>query len=94
MSVAVVSDIVPLDKSVGLKVYNADVQELLEGHGKQLTTEELEHLQKEQEKMVMEEISDIEEGRENDPNSLIYEMSVSVKWGEVQVCRKTSPSEC
>lgn len=39
MSVAVVSDIVPLDKSVGLKVYNADVQELLEGHGKQLTSE-------------------------------------------------------
>jgi hypothetical protein len=74
-SVAVVDDIVSLGKSMGLEVDNADMEELVEDHRNGLTTEELEHLQKEQQKTVKEEMSsETGEGREDVPSSSFYEM--------------------
>jgi len=59
------------------------VEELLEDHKDELSTEELEHLQKQLQKAIVEEMSsEEEEGREDVPTSLIRE--ICAKWGEVQ----------
>ncbi|XP_014392726.1 PREDICTED: tigger transposable element-derived protein 1-like isoform X2 [Myotis brandtii] len=79
--VSVVEDIVSLGKSMGLEVDDDDVEELVEDHNTELTTEELQDLQKEQQQPAAEEHSS-EEGREDIPTSLIKGMLG--KWGEMQ----------
>jgi len=79
---AVINDTVSLGKNMGLEVNNADVEELLEEHTEELSTEELEQLQKQLQKAIVEEMSsEEEEGREDIPTSLIHE--ICAKWGEV-----------
>ncbi|GCC45015.1 hypothetical protein chiPu_0028859, partial [Chiloscyllium punctatum] len=53
--------IVSLGKSMGLEVSEEDVEELVEDHKNELTTEELQHLHKMQQEEVAEEISSEEE---------------------------------
>ena len=57
------------------------MEELLEDHKDELSTEELEQLQKQIQKAIVEEMSS-GEGRENVPTSLILE--ICAKWDEVQ----------
>lgn len=79
----VVDDIVSLGKNMGLEVNNEDVEELVEDHKNELSTEELEQLQEQQQKAIVEEMSSEEEiVREDVPCSLIRE--ICAKWGEVQ----------
>ena len=79
---AVIDDNVSLGKNMGLEVNNEDVEELLEDHRDELSTEELAQLQKQLQKAIVEEISsEEEEGREDVPASLIRE--ICAKWGEV-----------
>ncbi|KAK1327547.1 hypothetical protein QTO34_013049 [Cnephaeus nilssonii] len=78
---SVVEDIVSLGKSMGLEVDDDDVEELVEDHSTELTTEELQDLQREQQQPAAEERSS-EEGREDIPTSLIKGMLG--KWGEMQ----------
>jgi len=80
---AVIDDIVSLGKNIGLEVNNEDVEELLEDHKDELSTEELEQLQKQLQKVIEEEMSSEEEkGREDVSTSLSRE--ICAKWGEVQ----------
>ena len=58
---AVINDIVSLGKNMGLEVNNEDVEELLEDHKDELSTEELEQLQKQLQKVTVQEISSEEE---------------------------------
>jgi len=67
---------------MGLEVNNKDVEELLEDHKDELSTEELQQLQKQLQKAIVEEMSS-EEGREDVPTSLIHD--ICAKWGEVQI---------
>ena len=68
---------------MGLEVNNEDVEELLEDHKDELSMEELEQLQKQLQKAIVEEMSsEEEEGRDDVPTSLIRE--ICAKWGEVQ----------
>jgi len=61
---AVIDDIVSLGKNMGLEVNSEDVEELLEDHKDELSTEELEQLQKQLQKVIVEEMSsEEEEGR-------------------------------
>jgi len=80
---AVIDDIVSLGKTMGFEVNNEDAEELLEDHKDELTTEELEQIQKQLQKAIVEEMSsEEEEGREDIRTSLIRE--ICAKWGEVQ----------
>ena len=80
---AVIDDVVSLGKNMGLEVNNEDVEELLEDDKDELSTEELEQLQKQLQKAMVEEMSwEEEEGREDVPTALIRE--ICAKWGEVQ----------
>ncbi|XP_059558184.1 tigger transposable element-derived protein 1-like isoform X1 [Myotis daubentonii] len=79
--VSVVEDIVSLGKCMGLEVDDDDVEELVEDHNTELTTEELQDLQREQQQPAAEEPSS-EGGREDIPTSLIKGMLG--KWGEMQ----------
>ncbi|XP_028656937.1 tigger transposable element-derived protein 1-like [Erpetoichthys calabaricus] len=81
----IVDEIVSLSQSMGLEVDNNDVEELVEEHSNELTTEELQHLQAEQEKNLAEDMSSEgeEEGKEEVPSSVIKEMCA--KWGELQL---------
>ena len=68
---------------MGLEVNNEDTAELLEDHKDELRTEELEQLQKQLQKAIVEQLSSEEdEGREDVPTSLIRD--ICVKWGEGQ----------
>ena len=79
----VIDDIVSLGKNMGLEVNSEDVEELLEDHKDELSMEELEQLQKQLQKAIVEEMSsEEEEGRDDVPTSLIRE--ICAKWGEVQ----------
>nr|KAF6463386.1 tigger transposable element derived 1 [Molossus molossus] len=78
---SVVEDIVTLGKAMGLEVDGEDVEDLVEDHSTELTTGELQDLQREQRQMAAEELSS-EEGREDVPTSLIKGMLG--KWGEMQ----------
>ena len=51
----VVDDIVSLRKTLGLEVNEADIQELVEEHEQELTTDELMDLHREQQQEIMEE---------------------------------------
>ena len=66
-----------------MEVDNEDVQELVEDHNTELTTEELETLHKEEEKASVERISSGEEDEKVDvPSSVIKEMCGY--WGKLQ----------
>jgi len=65
---AVIYDIVSLGKNIGLEVNNEDVEELLEDHKDELSTEVREQLQTQLQKAILQEISsEEEEGREDFP---------------------------
>ncbi|VFV42898.1 Hypothetical predicted protein, partial [Lynx pardinus] len=64
----VVNEIVSLGKTMGLEV--TDIQELVEKHGQELTTDELMNLHREQQQEVMEEISSAEEEEKKAEGSL------------------------
>ncbi|XP_018410276.1 PREDICTED: tigger transposable element-derived protein 1-like [Nanorana parkeri] len=66
----VVDEIVSLGKTMGLEVNEDDIQELVEEHGQELTTDELMHLHCEQQQEVMEEISSAEEDENKAQESL------------------------
>ncbi|XP_067135000.1 tigger transposable element-derived protein 1-like [Centruroides vittatus] len=79
----IVDDIVSIGQSIGLEVDNEDIEELVEDHSTELTTEELEHLQNEQQRILAEDMSSgEEEGKEDIPSSVIKE--ICAKWGDVQ----------
>ena len=70
-----VEDIVSLDKFMDLEVDDDDIEELVEAHNTELTTEELPDLQRKQQQMAVEGLSwEEEEGREGITTSLIKEM--------------------
>ena len=61
---AVIYDIVSLGKNISLDDNNEDVEELLEDHKDELNTQELEQLQMQLQKAIVEEMSsEKEEGR-------------------------------
>ena len=77
-----VDDIVTVGQSLGLEMDSDDIDDLLEEHHVELTTEELLHLQAEQKKTLEEEMSsEEEEGRKDAPSSLIKD--VCAKWNEL-----------
>ena len=83
--IAVVDDIVSMGKSMGLDVNNEDVEELVKDHNAELTTEELLHLQSEQQKNLVEELEQSSEDEVTEtsiPSSLIKE--ICAKWSDVQ----------
>ncbi|XP_066940318.1 tigger transposable element-derived protein 1-like [Macrobrachium rosenbergii] len=59
-----VEEIVSVAKSMGLEVSSDDVEELVAEHNTELTTEELQELHKEQQKVLAEEVSEEEESKE------------------------------
>ncbi|XP_066958827.1 tigger transposable element-derived protein 1-like [Macrobrachium rosenbergii] len=59
-----VEEIVSVAKSMGLEVSSDDVEELVAEHNTELTTEELQELHKEQQKILAEEVSGEEESKE------------------------------
>uniref|UniRef100_A0A8C8VHY4 HTH CENPB-type domain-containing protein n=1 Tax=Pelusios castaneus TaxID=367368 RepID=A0A8C8VHY4_9SAUR len=71
---AVVEEIVSLGKSVGLDMDEGDINELIEEHSEELTTEELKELQTQQHTEVLQEIGDAEEAEEVISTSEIKEM--------------------
>jgi hypothetical protein len=72
---AVIDDIMSVDKDIGFEGNIEDVEELLEDHKDELSTEELEHLQKQLQKVTVKKMSSEEEdGREYVPKSLIGEI--------------------
>ncbi|XP_053235637.1 uncharacterized protein LOC128409319 isoform X1 [Podarcis raffonei] len=99
----VVADIVSLANSMGLEVSGADVEELVQEHRTELTTEELQDILTEQQKSATEEIKpateeitsleeEKEESRESAPTATIKEMLA--KWAEVQaVAEKYHPDK-
>ncbi|XP_013365403.1 PREDICTED: tigger transposable element-derived protein 1-like [Chinchilla lanigera] len=60
----VVDEIMSLGKTLGLEVNEDDIQEMVEEHGQELTTEELMDLHRKQQQEVMEETSSAEEEEE------------------------------
>ncbi|XP_053247701.1 tigger transposable element-derived protein 1-like [Podarcis raffonei] len=81
--VPLVEDIVFLGNSMGLEMSGADVEELVEEHGAELTAEELQNILLEQQKAAAEEMSsEEEESRESVPTAKIKEMFA--KWAEMQ----------
>lgn len=61
----VVDEIVSLGRIMGLEVNEDDIQELVEEHGQELTTDELMDLHREQQQEIMKEMSSEEEEEEN-----------------------------
>ncbi|KAJ7344500.1 hypothetical protein JRQ81_000450 [Phrynocephalus forsythii] len=91
---SIVEEIVNLGDSLGLDVSNADVEELLEGHRTELTTEELQSIMNEQKRAAAEEnVSEEEEEQEQDESrpsistALIKE--TLAKWDAVQTVFET-----
>ncbi|XP_059549399.1 tigger transposable element-derived protein 1 isoform X1 [Myotis daubentonii] len=71
---AVVEEIVSLGKSMGLDVDEGDINELMEEHSEELTTQELKELLTQQHTEVLQEIDDTEEEEEVISVSEIKEM--------------------
>ncbi|KAG7164380.1 Tigger transposable element-derived protein 1-like 165 [Homarus americanus] len=63
---AVVHEIVSLGNSMGLEVYDDDVEELVEEHSKELSTEELLELHKEQNETLKRSLTSEESGEDED----------------------------
>ncbi|XP_067143112.1 tigger transposable element-derived protein 1-like [Centruroides vittatus] len=83
----IVDDIVSIEQSIGLEVDNEDIGELVEDHSTVLTTEELEHLQNEQQRILAEDMSSREEeGKEDISSSVIKE--ICAKWGMCKLLLK------
>ncbi|XP_048366890.1 tigger transposable element-derived protein 1-like isoform X1 [Sphaerodactylus townsendi] len=80
----VVRSIVDLGKSMGLEVSGEDVEELVDGHSEELTTEELPVLHLELQRMADEEVASDEEEeiRENVPSSELK--GIFSMWRKVQ----------
>jgi len=78
---SIIGDIVTIGQSMGLEVNADDIEELVEDHSIELTTEELKHLQNEQ-KTMTDEIEEKEEDKENASSALMKEM-IS-KWIDLQ----------
>ncbi|XP_069936056.1 tigger transposable element-derived protein 1-like [Cherax quadricarinatus] len=80
-----VDSIVVLGKSLGLEVSGEDVEELVEDHREELTTEELQELHLEQYQTTAENLASEEEEEEVDevPSSKIKE--ICAKWNVVQM---------
>ncbi|XP_028654700.1 tigger transposable element-derived protein 1-like [Erpetoichthys calabaricus] len=83
-AVPIVEDIVSLGRSMGLDVSDGDVEKLVEGHREELTSEELQELEKEENKTKMDALSSgsKEEETEEAPTSLIKE--IVAKWMDVK----------
>ncbi|XP_029054233.2 tigger transposable element-derived protein 1-like [Osmia bicornis bicornis] len=81
---SIIEDIVSLARSMKLDVCDDNVEELVEEHNKELTTEELEELEKEEHQTRMDTLfSDSEEEEtEKAPSSLIKE--IIAKWMDVK----------
>ncbi|XP_028658934.2 tigger transposable element-derived protein 1-like [Erpetoichthys calabaricus] len=93
-AVPVLEDIVSLGMSMGLDVSDGDVEELVEGHREQLTTEELQELEKEEHKTKVDALSSGLEEKEikEAPTSLIKE--IVAKWMDVKnFARSTTPTK-
>ena len=69
-----IDDIVIIGHSMALEVDADDAEELLKDNSNELTTEELEHLQNEQERKLADEIEEKGEIDENVSSALIKEM--------------------
>nr|XP_053647227.1 tigger transposable element-derived protein 1-like isoform X3 [Cherax quadricarinatus] len=79
----VVESIVSLGESMGLDVNGQDVEELVDDHREELTTDELQDLQLELQQIIAEEIASEEKERgEIVPSSVIKDMCA--KWNRVQ----------
>ncbi|XP_069178432.1 tigger transposable element-derived protein 1-like [Procambarus clarkii] len=89
LEVPLVEEIVSLGLQLGLELDGADVEELVEEHNEELTTDELQALQKEQQQEVAEEIYSWEKVPvENVPSSTIKKMFAA--WEELQTFAETS----
>nr|XP_020633897.1 tigger transposable element-derived protein 1-like isoform X5 [Pogona vitticeps] len=79
----VVRDIVSMGEGMGLDVNEKDIEELVEDHEKELTTEELEVLEAEQQKALVEELPADEEevGAQISSEEISY---ICQKWNECQ----------
>jgi hypothetical protein len=83
----VVDDIVTTAESIGLHVDSGDVEELVEEHSEELSTEELQQLLAEQQRMVPEEFSE-EEGEDQQSVQEISSSEIKEilkKWTELQI---------
>ena len=81
--IGILDDIVSMGRNMGLEVEAEDVTELVEGHSSELTTEELQHLQEQQQRTLAEDHdSEEDEGREDIPSAVIREMCAS--WGRLR----------
>ncbi|XP_064097446.1 tigger transposable element-derived protein 1-like [Macrobrachium nipponense] len=78
----VVEEIVSLGKSMGLEVDETDVNDLVEEHQKELTTQELIKLQELQHSKVLQELSSEEEVEEEDCLSTKEIRDMLAKWQE------------
>ncbi|XP_045141367.1 tigger transposable element-derived protein 1-like isoform X2 [Echinops telfairi] len=77
-----VEDIVSVAKSMGLEVSADDIEELIEEHSPELTTEELQELQEQQQQVLAEEPSGEKEIKRESASSEIKEMLLH--WERVQ----------
>lgn len=81
----IVNDIVTLGHDLGLEVDGSDVEELVQEHCEELTTDELLKLQAEQQQKVIEDLSSEEEGREDTPTLSSSEIKeILMMWEKVQ----------
>uniref|UniRef100_UPI00358F173F tigger transposable element-derived protein 1-like n=1 Tax=Myxine glutinosa TaxID=7769 RepID=UPI00358F173F len=87
----IVPAIVALGQSMGLEVSEEDVEELVEDHNKELTTEELQHLHKmQQEEMAVEISSEEEEGASVFVNGLVPYLPALLLQHEFTFCQAQS----
>jgi len=91
---SVVDDIVTGAESIGLHIDTGDVEELVEEHSEELSTEELQQLLAEQQRMAAEELSE-EEGEDQQSVQQISTSAIKEilkKWTELQIfVEKTHP---
>ena len=78
-----IDEIVSMGQNLGLEMDSGDVEELLDEHRDELTTEELQQLQEEQKRTLTEEMSsDEDEGRKIASTADIKE--ICAKWNDIQ----------
>lgn len=90
---SVVDDIVAIAESIGLQVDSGDIEELVEEHSEELSTEELQQLLAEQQRMAAEELSE-EDGEDQSiqPISSYEIKEILKKWTKLQTfVEKTHP---
>ncbi|GCC33435.1 hypothetical protein chiPu_0011904 [Chiloscyllium punctatum] len=90
----VVPVIVSLGKSMGLEVSGEDVEELVEDHKNELTTEKLQHLHKMQQEEVAEEIASEEEKGTSENISSAEIKELCFLWSKIQaIVEKWHPNK-